>query len=706
MVGERCLISTGVDILSKQQQEKIVQYLNEAHATELALVRELQAQIAMTPKGGYRGGLEQHLRETRQHSRRIEERLGELGQGSNPLQLGVGVVQTVAGQALAFAKAPLNVVRGSGGEEKVLKNAKDACASEALEIATYMSLARLARVAGDQRTERLAESLLADELRMLDRVLGEIPRLTDAVTRAEIEANGSYDVTEGGAADAARAVGATAKRTARKGTGKARRTSRQARKVPGVARAEGAVKGAVGSESDLAISGYNSRSASDILEKLPELSQMDLAKVDGYERKNENRSTITSRIDSLQGEEPWPGYDELRVDEVRAALSEGDEQRIKNARAYERKHKARAGVIQAAERELSKDVTSVQAKTATPRPDLQNESSGAESRDGSTRRLTQPLGAATMNPTESAVAAWRGAAVVDQDGEKIGTVEAIYIDTETGKPEWVAVKTGMVGSKLSFMPIAEASETGGQVRVPYDNQQVKDAPAVEPDGELSQEEEANLYRHYGLDYSEARSDTGLPRGNGRDTVGHDTSGPTTDDAMTRSEEELRVGKTSRESGRRAAAQVRRHRAGAADGARAARGGPRRARADHRRQRRRRHGRPGDLRSRARGHPSRGRGRRREARRAQGARAPRQGHRDRGPNGLRAGPQGADRGRGRHPRPRLEAARWVGRGRWRAPPLRPLEGNAMETSLELPPGRGDSDNAEQTDQRRRDACPGD
>ena len=119
---------------SEKQQQKVVQYLNEAHAMEQTLVRVLQAQIAMTPKGGYRSGLEQHLRQTRQHSRRIEERLGELGQGSNPLQLGAGVVQTVAGQALALAKAPLNVVRGSGGEEKVLKNAKDACASEALEI--------------------------------------------------------------------------------------------------------------------------------------------------------------------------------------------------------------------------------------------------------------------------------------------------------------------------------------------------------------------------------------------------------------------------------------------------------------------------------------------------------------------------------------------------------------------------------------------
>jgi ferritin-like metal-binding protein YciE len=341
-------------ILSKQQQQKIVQYLNEAHATELALVRELQAQIAMTPKGRYRDGLEKHLGETRQHSRRIEERLGELGQGSNPLQLGVGAVQAVAGQALALAKAPLNVIRGSGGEEKVLKNAKDACASEALEIATYTSLARLASVAGDERTERLAKSVLGDEQRMLDRVLDEIPRLTDAVARAEFNGDGSYDVTETGAAETLRGVGSTAKRTARKGGGQAKRTARQTRKVPGVTRAEGTVKGAVASESDLAIPNYDSLGVDEILEKLSELSQVDLAKVNAYERKNQNRSTVTSRIDSLQGDEPWAGYDELSVDEVRAVLSEGDEQRIKNARAYERKHKARAGVIQATERELSK----------------------------------------------------------------------------------------------------------------------------------------------------------------------------------------------------------------------------------------------------------------------------------------------------------------------------------------------------------------
>jgi ferritin-like metal-binding protein YciE len=328
--------------LSKQQEQKIVQYLNEAHGAELALVRQLQAQIAMTPRGDYREGLETHLNETRRHAERLERRLGELGQGNNPLQIGLGAVQSVIGQALALTKTPLDLVRGSGGEEKVLKNAKDSCAAEAQEIATYTALARLARTAGDATTERLAKSVLGDEQKMLDRLLREIPRLTDAVARAEFDGEGSYEVGETGAADAARQVGRSAKRTAR-----------QARRVPGVARAEGTAKGAVASASDLAIPNYDSLSADEVQNKLSELSQVELAKVNAYERKNQNRSTVTSRIDSLQAAEPWPGYDELGVDEVRAVLSEGDETRIKEVRSYERKHKNRAGVLQATERELS-----------------------------------------------------------------------------------------------------------------------------------------------------------------------------------------------------------------------------------------------------------------------------------------------------------------------------------------------------------------
>jgi uncharacterized protein (TIGR02271 family) len=150
----------------------------------------------------------------------------------------------------------------------------------------------------------------------------------------------------------------------------------------------------------------------------------------------------------------------------------------------------------------------------------------------------------------------RGKTAVGNDGDKLGKIEDIYLDEQTGKPEWLALKTGMFGANLSFVPIAGASERGDDVAVPYDKAQVKDAPKMDPDGQLSQSEEAELYRHYGLEYSESQSDSGLPEGGAgiRDedaegTVGRDVSGPTTDDAMTRSEEELTVGKTEREAGR-------------------------------------------------------------------------------------------------------------------------------------------------------------
>jgi ferritin-like metal-binding protein YciE len=322
--------------------QKVMQYLNEAHAMELGLVRVLQSQIAMAPRGSLREGLERHLDETRDHAERVGTRLEELGQHGNPLTAAVGVVETVIGQALALGKAPLDLMRGSGGEEKVLKNAKDACATEALEIATYTALERLARTVADDETARLAASIRADEERMLARLLREIPTLTEAVVGADVRGEQTYSVASTGAADAVREAGTRAKRTAR-----------QARKVPGVARAEGQVKGAVASEQDLAIGRYDALTAEEIIGRLAELSQIDLAKVAAYERKHQKRSTILGRVDSLQGDEPWPGYDELTADEVRAVLADGDDDRINEVRAYERAHKNRAGVMKAAERQAA-----------------------------------------------------------------------------------------------------------------------------------------------------------------------------------------------------------------------------------------------------------------------------------------------------------------------------------------------------------------
>jgi uncharacterized protein (TIGR02271 family) len=164
-------------------------------------------------------------------------------------------------------------------------------------------------------------------------------------------------------------------------------------------------------------------------------------------------------------------------------------------------------------------------------------------------------------PDIDTVQSWQGRTMVDPAGDKLGTINAIYLDDETGQPEWATVTSGLFSAKTTFVPLAQAQDAGDSVQVPYDKAQVKAAPSMAADGQLSQDEEAELYRHYGLDYSEHRSDSGLPAGDRdrdhdgiyddvQDTaVGRDTSGPTTDDAMTRSEEELRVGTTSRERGR-------------------------------------------------------------------------------------------------------------------------------------------------------------
>jgi ferritin-like metal-binding protein YciE len=118
----------------------VERYLAEAHATETALITTLQAHITMTPEGSYRQLLERHLAETRRHAGAIERRLASADLGSNPIAAAVGVVETIVGQGLALAKGPLDLLRGASREEKLLKNAKDECATEALEIATYDAL--------------------------------------------------------------------------------------------------------------------------------------------------------------------------------------------------------------------------------------------------------------------------------------------------------------------------------------------------------------------------------------------------------------------------------------------------------------------------------------------------------------------------------------------------------------------------------------
>jgi uncharacterized protein (TIGR02271 family) len=182
--------------------------------------------------------------------------------------------------------------------------------------------------------------------------------------------------------------------------------------------------------------------------------------------------------------------------------------------------------------------------------------------------------------------------VVGTSGDKIGGIGQIYVDDTTGAPSWVTAKTGLFGTSESFVPLEGASLRGSDIQVNYDKATVKDAPRVDADGALSPDEEETLYSYYGLSstggYTDNNATTGttagtagytrdhdndndrglvdkvkdkldgdndrdndrdLDRRNDHGTVGHDTSGPTTDDAMTLSEERLNVGTQQREAGR-------------------------------------------------------------------------------------------------------------------------------------------------------------
>ena len=119
-------------------------------------------------------------------------------------------------------------------------------------------------------------------------------------------------------------------------------------------------------------------------------------------------------------------------------------------------------------------------------------------------------------PDVDTVLGWRDREVLDRDGQKVGKLRDLFLDSQTDRPEWAGVSTGFLGRKVVLVPFAEATEAEGAVRVAFTEEQIKDAPTMDADTELSQSEEEALYRHYGLDYSRTESATGLPPGAGAD----------------------------------------------------------------------------------------------------------------------------------------------------------------------------------------------
>jgi ferritin-like metal-binding protein YciE len=218
---------------------KLVQYLNEAYGLEKRLETALQAHIAMTTKATYKKRLKEHLAETKRHARDVKQRIKQLGgtaetisaPGPEPITEVAEAVLSGAQKAVALAQGPLHALRGTGEEEKQLKNAKTEYASESEEIATYSSIETLAETLKDKDTQRLARAIRREEERMRSFLEKEIPRLTKAVAKAEISVRRSSPAAKtvtgksSSVKRAASAKTASAKRTASVKTASAKRTA-------------------------------------------------------------------------------------------------------------------------------------------------------------------------------------------------------------------------------------------------------------------------------------------------------------------------------------------------------------------------------------------------------------------------------------------------------------------------------------------------
>ena len=165
-----------------KRDQKLIQYLNEAYGKERELETALEAHIGMTDRKPYKKRLQQHLRETKQHARKVEQRIKKLDGGPQ-------AVQSVVGKASAALKGPVHALRGTGPEEKLLKNAKTEYSEEAEEIATYTAIEHLAESVGDKETAKLAREIRRDEQKMANYLERLIPQLAKSVARAEIPAS-------------------------------------------------------------------------------------------------------------------------------------------------------------------------------------------------------------------------------------------------------------------------------------------------------------------------------------------------------------------------------------------------------------------------------------------------------------------------------------------------------------------------------------
>ncbi|MFC9916424.1 hypothetical protein [Streptomyces sp. NPDC059862] len=322
--------------------DMLVPALREVREAKESLADRFKAHLTVTPPGEYREVLERRMGDARGHVYRIDERLATL----QPR----GVVPTVLGNAWRLteqaARLPIDVAmsvpgvvfrgRATASEQQLLKNAEDEYAVTALALAVCRAAERIAQEAEDAASSELLSSIRRDDEEALEELANSVEQHAEAAVAAAETAETAEGPSAGGAAQAVRDWSSWLRETAER--------------MPGADRFLGAPEGALIAEDELPIPDYRKLSTRAVLDRLPHLSQSDLATVGVYERFHAGRAAVLGKVAELLEPVPWPGYDSMTANEIVKRLGDAEPIHVRRVLDYERRHQARSTILKAAER--------------------------------------------------------------------------------------------------------------------------------------------------------------------------------------------------------------------------------------------------------------------------------------------------------------------------------------------------------------------
>jgi hypothetical protein len=295
--------------------------------------------------------------QARQRTHDLDARLAALAQ-PGPLTTAVAAVRELAGDTVGISTAALGatvgLLRRDPVEPTLLDRTSDLAAAAAYTHTCHRALVEAARTLDDTTTAELASTCHDKTRTLLDQLDDAVPALV-AAALATTGGRSSYRAAV--ATATAQVRGAAGNLTTDAGHAQHELRDavsdllRRARRAPGVTQAEttlGELTAVAAAPEDLPIAEYQNLTVTQIIERLPTLTQAQLATVHGFETAHANRSRVLTKIQALREDEPWPGYDTMTVKEIRNRLSDADPAIARAARDYERRHHNRANLLGAA----------------------------------------------------------------------------------------------------------------------------------------------------------------------------------------------------------------------------------------------------------------------------------------------------------------------------------------------------------------------